>query len=109
MTEATDIRVHLVTAPDEGTAKQLARNLVESGLAACVNVVGGVTSIYKWQGALEEQRETLLIIKSSESASASLTERVRELHPYDVPEVLALPAVGGNGDYLDWVRSESKP
>jgi periplasmic divalent cation tolerance protein len=102
-----EVRVVLVTAPDEKTAADLARCLVGERLAACVNVVPGVRSIYRWQGAVEEAAEILLVIKTRADRCPALRSRVRELHPYDVPEVLELPASGGSPAYLDWVRAES--
>lgn len=103
---ASDVRVVLVTAPDQDVASRLARALVESRLVACVNVVPGVESIYRWEGEVEQASEVLLLIKTREDRCAALEQRVRDLHPYDVPEVLVLPAVGGSAAYLDWVREE---
>lgn len=100
----TDVRVALVTAPDEATAERLVRTLVEEGLAACGNIVPGVTSIYVWGGRLERSNEVLIILKTAEAHVPRLTRRVPELHPYEVPEVLVLPVVAGHHAYLDWVR-----
>ena len=99
----------LVTAPDADTAARLARSLVDERLAACVNLVPGVRSIYRWEGQVEEAGEVLLVAKTRADRAAALASRVRDLHPYDVPEVLELPAVGGSAAYLDWVRMESTP
>ena len=106
---ATDsgVRVVLITAPDAETGAGLARALVEERLAACVNVVPGVRSIYRWQGRLQDDSEVLLLVKTRVERCGRLAERVRELHPYDVPEVVELTAVGGSRAYLDWVREES--
>ncbi len=101
--------VVLITAPDRDTAAGLGRTLVEERLAACVNVVPGVRSLYRWKGSVQDDAELLLLVKTRSDRMAALAARVRELHPYDVPEVLALPAVGGSEEYLDWVRSESSP
>ncbi len=103
----TDVRVVLVTAPDTDTAARLAGALVEERLAACVNVVPEIRSFYRWEGAVQDDAEVLLVIKSTAARSDALAARVRELHPYDLPEVLELPAVGGSDAYLDWVRTES--
>lgn len=104
----SEVVVMLVTAP--GTrAPDLARALVEEGLAACVNIVPGVRSVYRWEGTVEEAEEVLLVIKTRSSRATALEVRVRELHPYDVPEVLALPVVAGSDPYLDWVRRNSQP
>jgi periplasmic divalent cation tolerance protein len=105
----SDVRVVLVTAPDAATAEVLARALVEERLAACVNVVPGVRSIYRWQGRVEEAAELLLVAKTRADRGAALAARVRELHPYELPEVLELPALGGSEAYLEWVREESSP
>ncbi|MEE8473890.1 MAG: divalent-cation tolerance protein CutA [Myxococcota bacterium] len=103
----SDVCVVLITAPDGDTAAGIGRTLVEERLAACVNVVPGVRSLYRWQGSVREDVELLLFVKTRVDRMPALAARVRELHPYDVPEVLALPAVGGSEEYLDWVRSES--
>ena len=103
------VEVVFVTAPDGEVALLLARALVEERLAACVNVVPQVRSVYRWEGAVEEDEETLLVAKTTARRVADLTARVRELHPYDLPETLALPASGAGGSdaYLDWVRAET--
>lgn len=97
----------LVTAPDAEVAERLARALVEERLAACVNVIPGVRSIYRWEGAIEEDAELLLLVKTHEARLDALAARVKELHPYALPEVLALAAAGGSAAYLDWIRTES--
>lgn len=105
MTEQTTLLV-LVTAPDAERGAALGRTLVEERLAACVNILPGLRSIYHWQGAVEEESEVLLLIKTSSDLLPQLTERVKELHPYEVPEVLALPIAGGSSDYLHWLHGE---
>jgi periplasmic divalent cation tolerance protein len=107
MSEASEVRVVLCTAPDAACAETLARALVEERLAACVNVVPGVRSFYRWEGAVQDDAELLLVAKTRADRGAALAARLKELHPYDLPEVLELPAVGGSGPYLDWVRTES--
>lgn len=102
-----EVRVVLVTAPDAESAGRLARALVDERLAACVNLVPGVRSIYRWQGRVTEDEELLLVIKTRAGRAAALAARVRDLHPYAVPEVLELAAVGGSEAYLEWVRTES--
>jgi len=109
MSPSEEVRVVLVTAPDEETARAIAVAVVAERLAACVNLVPAVRSIYRWEGRVEEEAEVLLVAKTAESTLAALTERVRALHPYDLPEVLALPAVGGSDAYLRWVSEESRP
>ena len=103
------VRVALITAPDSETGARIARSLVEERLAACVNLVPEIRSIYRWQGKVEDDSEVLLVVKTSEVRVAELARRLRELHPYDVPELVTLPAVGGLDAYLDWVRQEASP
>lgn len=96
--------VVLVNTPP-ADAPRIARALVERKLAACVNVVPGVKSFYFWEGKLEEEEESTLLVKTTASSVEQLTKAVKELHPYSVPEVIALPIeTAGNPDYLDWVR-----
>ena len=109
MSAGADVRVVLVTAPGLDVARDLARALVEAKLAACVNLVPGVRSVYRWEGEVHEDEEVLLVVKTRADRGAALANRIREIHPYDLPEVLELPAVGGSPAYLDWVRAESLP
>ncbi|HEY8156412.1 MAG TPA: divalent-cation tolerance protein CutA [Myxococcota bacterium] len=101
------VRVVLTTVPDAEVGARLARTLVEEGLAACVNLVPGVRSIYRWQGRLEDAREVLLLVKTRADRCRALAARIQALHPYELPEVLELAAGGGSAAYLDWVRRES--
>lgn len=103
----TDGRVVLVTAPDAEAAERLVGTLLEERLVACANLVPGVTSIFRWKGAVEHQSEVLIVLKTVAANVAALLERVPALHPYEVPEVLVVPVVAGHGAYLDWVRQES--
>ncbi|UCE86800.1 MAG: divalent-cation tolerance protein CutA [Deltaproteobacteria bacterium] len=103
----TGVRTVLITAPDAETGARLARALVEERLAACVNVVPGVRSIYRYEGRLHDDPEVLLIAKTRSDRLERLSARVNALHPYDLPEVLALPGVGGSEPYLEWVRTEA--
>jgi len=101
--------VVFITAPADGeAAAKLARALVEERLAACVNRVPGLVSTYWWQGKIEEDREELLIAKTSEDRLEALLKRVPELHPYSVPEVLALPVEKGHPPYLEWLFTETQ-
>jgi periplasmic divalent cation tolerance protein len=106
---ASDVRVALSTAPDADTAARIARALVDERLAACVNLVPGVRSIYRWQGALEDAAEVLLVIKTRAERLDALSTRLRALHPYELPELVALPAVGGLDAYLAWVVGAASP
>ena len=105
MTDGTRVRVVLVTAPSADVGRALARSVVEAGLAACVNVVPGVTSVYRWDGAVQEDDEVLLVLKTTDTGVDALRGRVLELHPYDVPEFLVLPVTDGSRPYLDWVTA----
>ena len=101
--------VVLITVPDEKAARKLAKPLVEEGLAACVNTVPGVRSIYRWEGKTCDEPEVLLIVKTRRACFEALERRVREVHPYSVPEVIALPIVEGSAPYLDWVAASTRP
>ena len=96
----------LITAGSEQEAEDIATALVAGRLAACVNVVPGITSIYRWQGEVQRDREWLLVVKSRRDVLDDLVQRVRELHSYDLPETIALPLVGGSAPYLDWLVGE---
>ena len=93
------------TAP-AGEAEDLARALVDARLAACVNVTG-VQSFYRWEGAVQDESERLLVVKTEHRLLDPLIERIQELHSYDLPEIIAMPIVGGYAPYLDWMREET--
>ena len=97
------IRIVFSTIDDIHKAQQLATTLVSEKLAACVNIMPSVWSVYHWQGAVEKAVENLLIIKTSEGRLDELMDRLRELHPYDLPEIIALPVETGLPEYLRWV------
>jgi periplasmic divalent cation tolerance protein len=99
----TDHVVVLVTAASADEAAALGRTLVEERLVACANVVGPIRSIYRWQGAVEDATEHLLLLKARADDVDALAARVRALHSYDVPEVIALPIVAGSTAYLAWL------
>jgi len=101
--------VVLITAPADGeTPARLARALVEERLAACVNRIPGLVSTYWWEGKVEEDGEELLVAKTTEDRLEALLKRVPELHPYSVPEVLALPVEKGHPPYLDWLLGSTR-
>jgi len=102
----TSLALVLTTAPDMVVAESLASRIVEERLAACVNLVPGVTSIFRWQDSIERDSEVLLLVKTTAEAVAALRDRIVALHPYDVPEVVALSASGGHAPYLEWVRGQ---
>jgi len=96
------------TTPDEETAAKIAAALVEERLAACVQVLPGVTSFYRWEGKMEKSPEWLLVIKTSRERLEELVSRIESLHPYDVPEVIAVEAAGGASKYLGWLEEETR-
>ncbi len=98
-----------VTASNSEEARRIARALVEARLAACANVIDRVTSVYWWQGEVQEDDEAVLIAKTREDLVDDLTAKVKELHSYDCPCVVALPVTGGNAEFLDWIAAETGP
>lgn len=104
----SDALLILCTCPDTDSATRIARALVEECLAACVNRVPGLVSVYRWQGEIHEDHEVLLLIKSRRELFESLRARIIELHPYDVPEVIALEIAAGHAPYLEWLRTETR-
>jgi periplasmic divalent cation tolerance protein len=93
------------TCPDEIIGNRIAQTLVEERLAACVSQIPAVESVYFWDGRLQKDREILLIIKTTQATLAALESRLKALHPYELPELVAIRAMGGNDDYLNWVRT----
>jgi periplasmic divalent cation tolerance protein len=104
----TDALVVLVTAPTPERAAEIARALVEERLAACGNVVPGIRSIYRWEGKVQEDAEALLVLKTTRARFDALRDRVLALHPYEVPEVIALPVEAGSARYLAWIAGETR-
>jgi periplasmic divalent cation tolerance protein len=102
------VLVCLCACPDLATARMLGRTLVDERLAACVQVLPGVESIYRWDGAVETAAETLLILKTTRTRLDALQARLVALHPYEVPELVALPAVAGLPAYLHWVAESTR-
>ena len=100
---ARNFRIVFVMAANEGESAKIAQALVEEKLAACVNVVGPVHSTYRWRGAVETAREYMLVIKAAMYNFAKLEHRVRELHSYEVPEIIALPIAAGSKPYIAWL------
>ncbi len=93
-----------ISAPGAEAAESIARSLVEKRLAACVQIVDPIRSIYRWQGKIEEETEVLLLLKSRRDLLPSIAGLLDELHPYDVPELIATPIVGGSTAYLSWLE-----
>ncbi len=96
-----------MTAADEDEAGRIGRALVAERLAACVNVIPGMRSFYRWQDEVQDDREVVVIAKTRETLLDALVARVKELHSYDCPCVVALPIVAGNPDFLDWIEAET--
>ena len=103
----SDVIVVYITAPTLEDAQSLARALVEEKLAACVNIIPGIHSIYQWEQAIQNDQELLLICKSRTERFDSLQKRVQALHPYDVPEIISIPVQNGSEPYLNWVRDNT--
>jgi periplasmic divalent cation tolerance protein len=101
--EMTETVVVLVTAPSAEKAAEIARKLVEEKLAACGSVIPAVRSIYRWEGKVHDDAEALLVLKAPRKRLQELSDRVVQLHPYEVPEVIGLPIEGGNERYIDWI------
>jgi len=105
----TDKVIVLSTCPSREEAKRIARGLLEERLAACVNIVDSVLSIYQWQGSLHESDEVMLIIKSRRDLVGSLQQRLANMHTYEVPESVVIPVVDGLPAYLEWLDRELHP
>ncbi|MEB3780389.1 MAG: divalent-cation tolerance protein CutA [Desulfurococcales archaeon] len=103
--DGENVIVVLVTAP-KGEGSRIARHIVEKRLAACVNIISNIRSFYWWEGKIQDDEEELLIIKTRRDFFEKLMDEVKRVHPYTVPEILALPVVAGNPDYVKWVYSE---
>ena len=97
----------LCTCPDRTTAERIAETVVSERLAACVNIAPGLTSIYRWEGQIQRDAELLLLIKTRPEVYPQLEARIRELHPYQVPEIIALPIQTGAAAYLDWIADNT--
>ncbi|MBC7260044.1 MAG: divalent-cation tolerance protein CutA [Chloroflexi bacterium] len=97
-----------VTAATADEATGIARALVEERLAACANIVSPIVSVYRWEGQVQEDREVLLIIKTTDTRLPALIQRVKALHSYQVPEVIAMPIADGSADYIRWLLDETQ-
>jgi len=105
---ATDARVVFVTTPDVVVAERIGRTVVDENLAACANILPGIRSIYRWEGAIEDTAEVLLLVKTTAARVEALRARVIELHPYEVPEFLAVDVSSAHAPYLDWMRENTE-
>ena len=102
-----DVRIVFVTVPDVAVAERIGRAVVEENLAACANILPGVRSIYRWQGQIEDASEVLMLLKTTAMRVDALRERIAELHPYEVPEFLAVDVASGYEPYVDWIRENT--
>jgi periplasmic divalent cation tolerance protein len=105
--DANDKLLVFTNAPDRTVAARIAQALVDARLAACVNVLAGCTSVYRWDGAVETAEELPIIIKTRACRYAEVEAAIRRLHPYELPEILAVPVVDGLPEYLEWVAEET--
>lgn len=105
----TPYRIVLCTCPDMGTAEDLAKRLVSSRLAACVNILPGLTSVYEWKGEVERDSELLLLAKTTEARYPALENALRQAHPYELPEIVCVPIVAGLSGYLEWIEVSVSP
>jgi periplasmic divalent cation tolerance protein len=94
----------MVTCGSSGEAETIAKQLLEERLVACVNIAGRIRSLFHWEGAIARESESLLLMKTRLECFDDLAKRVKELHPYEVPEIIAMPIMVGNPDYLDWIK-----
>jgi periplasmic divalent cation tolerance protein len=101
--------VVLCTLPDQEIAAGIAGTLVEEQLAACVNIIPGLTSVYRWEGAVQKDNEVLLLIKTGAAIYPQLEQRIRGLHPYELPEIIAVPIQTGQADYIQWITNSLIP
>jgi periplasmic divalent cation tolerance protein len=106
---ADEILLAISTFPDAETATRIARQLVTEKLAACANIAGTVQSIYHWQGNIEEAQETMVFFKTAAARFEGLQTRLRTLHPYEVPEIIAIRVADGLPEYLQWVAESTAP
>lgn len=106
--EGGEALVALVTCPNEESASKLAESLVGKGIAACVNLLPGLTSIYRWKGEICRDQETLLVIKTTVEKRIEVAEQLTQHHPYDEPELLFLPVQSGSESYLKWLTEQVK-
>lgn len=104
-----DVLIVMTNAPDRVTAEKIARSLVEARAAACVNVMSPCSSVYRWQGAVETAAEVPVFVKTTAGRYADVEALIRAQHPYELPEIVAVPAGRGLPGYFDWVRAETIP
>lgn len=97
----------LVTVPDHNVARKISETILAARLAACVNILPGVQSMYWWEGKIADEQEVLLMMKTTEARYDSLSQTIKSVHPYEVPEILAVPILNGLPQYIEWVKREA--
>jgi periplasmic divalent cation tolerance protein len=107
MEHTSDLTLVLCTVPDDAVAERVARALLGANAAACVSVLPGVRSMYRWEGRVEDTRELQLVIKTRTDRLGAVQRLIRQEHPYEVPEILAVPVTAAHGPYATWVRNET--
>ncbi len=103
----TEFIMVFITAPKEEEAQRIARDIISSRLAGCVNIIKDMRSIYRWRGKIEDESEVLMIVKTRLDLFEELKKRVKDLHSYSVPEIIALPVIEGSEEYLAWLKEET--
>jgi periplasmic divalent cation tolerance protein len=103
----SDTLIVFTNLPDRASALKLARALVDRRLAACVSVLGEISSVYRWKGEIADETEVAVLVKTHATAYAALESAIKALHPYEIPEIVAVPVAGGLPAYLDWVGAET--
>ncbi len=106
MSEAIIVMVTCGSGPE---AEEISNQLLKERLVACVNIAGRIRSLFHWRGAVARESESLLLMKTTRERFEDLSRRIKELHSYEVPEVIAMPVIVGNPDYLDWIRESTEP
>lgn len=103
-----DTLLVMTTCPDEACAESLSTHLVEENLASCINRLPGINSVYRWEGELKTGTEVLLLIKTASTCWERLEAEIKRLHPYELPEIIAVPITAGHKPYIDWIKAGTK-
>ena len=104
----TDTLLVITTCPDDKVAETLSIHLIDSGLAGCINRLPGISSVYRWEGELKTGTEVMLLIKTASESWRALESEIKRLHPYELPEIIAVPITTGHQPYLDWIQASAK-
>ncbi len=102
---STHLQLVLCSVPNQETAEHIAETLVSEQLAACVNIIPGIVSVYRWKETIEKDEELLLLIKTSRDSYEALEQRIQAMHPYELPEIIAVPIQTGQTDYIQWIEN----